>query len=233
MILPPADWAALQLSLRLAMLTSITLLCLCTPLSLWLAHSRSYFAPLIHAVVALPLVLPPTVLGFYLLMVLGPRGVVGTLCAAVGFEPPAFSFSGLFLASLVVSTPFVVQPLHTAFSGLGRRPWEVAASLRASPLETFFTAILPMTRRAYLAAFVLAFAHTVGEFGVVLMIGGNIPGVTQTVSTAIFTHVEAIDYPAAHRLSLILIVLGFALVALVQYAERRGQQQTRSARDDS
>ncbi len=220
-LLSESDLSALWLSLRLALATSATLLLACTPLSLWLASRRSLASFLVQATVSMPLVLPPTVLGFYLLVMLAPEGVVGALFTRLGLDAPVFSFTGLWLASLVVSGPFVVQPLQSAFSGLGRRPWEAAATLGAGPLSTFATVILPMTRRAYLSAFVLSFAHTLGEFGVVLMVGGNIRGRTQTVSTSIFGHVEALEYANAHRLSLILVVLGFAMVAIVQLAGER------------
>jgi len=210
-----ADLTALWLSLRLAGLTSATLLVLCTPVALWLALSRSRSVPWVHALVSLPLVLPPTVLGFYLLILLGPRGAVGRAFEALGGSPPTFSFTGLWLASLVASTPFVVQPLHTAFSGLGPRPWEAAASLRAPPIDAFLSVILPLSRRGYVAAFVLSFAHTLGEFGVVLMVGGNIPGRTQTISMVLFGHAEALAYAAAHRLAALLVVISFALVISV------------------
>lgn len=218
-----ADLRALCLSLELALATSLTLLLVCTPVALWLARSRSRAVFWVHALVSLPLVLPPTVLGFYLLLVMGPHGALGRLFVAWGLEPPVFSFCGLWLASLVASAPFVIQPLHTAFSGIGARPWEVAATLRASPWSTFLSVIVPLSRRGYLAALVLSFAHTLGEFGVVLMVGGNIVGRTQTLSTAIFGHVEALDYAAAHRLSALLVGFGFMLVALVQLSARHGR----------
>jgi molybdate transport system permease protein len=210
-----ADVTALWLSLRLALVTSLSLLVLCTPLALWLGTSRARIVPWVHALVSLPLVLPPTVLGFYLLLLLGREGAVGRLFSWLGGAAPTFSFTGLWLASLVASAPFVVQPLHTAFSGLGRRPWEAAQSLRASPWDAFFSVILPLSRRAYAAAFVLSFAHTLGEFGVVLMVGGNIPGRTQTISMVLFSHAEALDYAAAHRLAALLVLLSFGLVIAV------------------
>jgi len=226
--LQPVDLDAIALSLRVALLTSLTLLVLGTPLSLWLARSQARAVPLVHALVSLPLVLPPTVLGFYLLIVLGPHGAVGQWFETLGLHAPAFTFTGLWLACVVVSLPFVVQPLHTALSSLGDRPWEIAATLRCSPLQAFARVIWPMTRRGYLAAFVLAFAHTLGEFGVVLMVGGNIRGATQTVSTLIFGHVEALDYASAHRLSAWLVTLGLVLIVLVQISDRsRHQEQSR------
>jgi molybdate transport system permease protein len=166
-------------------------------------------------------VLPPTVLGFYLLLVLGAEGPLGRMCLALGFEVPAFSFSGLWLASLVASLPFAVQPLHTAFAGIGRRPWEAAATLRASRVDAFFRVIAPLAKSGYLAAGVLSFAHTLGEFGVVLMVGGNIRGRTQTVSTAMYGHVEAMQYGSAHALSLLLLILGFAVIGVLQYSNAR------------
>lgn len=218
--LRPEDLDALWLSIRLALLTSASLLVLCTPVALWLARSRSRLVPLVHAVLSMPLVLPPTVLGFYLLLLMGPKGMVGSVFRMLGAQPPVFSFTGLWLAFMVVSAPFVIQPLHTAFSGLGSSLWDAAATLRASPPAAFFYVILPLARRGYIGAFVLAFAHTLGEFGVALMVGGNIVGRTRVLSTAIFGHVEALDYTAAHRLSAILVALGFALVVLVQRVER-------------
>ncbi len=219
-LLSSADTEALLLSLRLALLTSATLLVLCTPVALWLSLSRSRIVPVAHALFSMPLVLPPTVLGFYLLLWLGPHGMLGRAVSALGLPTPAFSFSGLWIASLVVSAPFVIQPLHTSFSSLGKRPWEAAATLRASPATAFFRVVLPMARRGYLAAFVLSFAHTLGEFGVVLMVGGNILGRTRTLSTAIFGHVEGLDYTAAHRLSAVLVCFGFAMVSVVQLTLR-------------
>lgn len=226
--LQPEDLEALWLSLRLALLTSATLLLLCTPVALWLSTSHSRLTALFHAILSMPLVLPPTVLGFYLLLWMGPQGSLGQLFQALGADPPVFSFSGLWLASMVVTAPFVIQPLHTAFSGLGNRLWDAAATLRASPLSAFLFVILPVARRGYISAFVLSFAHTLGEFGVALMVGGNIVGRTRVLSTAIFGHVEALDYAAAHRLSAILVLLGFAMVAIVQRVEQRPGRQDRA-----
>ena len=224
----PADLDAIALSVNLALLTSLTLLILGTPLALWLAKSPSRLVPWIHAFTSLPLVLPPTVLGFYLLLWFSPQGAIGAAFEQLGFRAPAFSFQGLWMACTVASLPFVVQPLQTAFGSIGRIPWEVAATLRCSPLQTFLRVILPMARRGYIAAFILSFAHTLGEFGVVLMVGGNIRGVTQTVSTSIFGHVEALDYASAHRLSALLVAIGLFLVALVQFAERRTGEARRA-----
>lgn len=214
------DWNALWLTLQLACATSVILTCLATPLALWLTRSRSRAAVVVEAIVALPLVLPPTVLGFYMLTLLGPNGPVGKLWAALGLSPLPFSFGGILLGSLVYSLPFAVQPLHAAFSATGSRVLEVAATLRASPLSAFFSVLLPLSRRGFVSAAALSFAHTLGEFGVVLMLGGSIPGRTETASIAIFRHVEAMDEAAAHRLSATLALLCFAIL-LATYAMNR------------
>jgi molybdate transport system permease protein len=216
-----ADLAALRVTLKLAALTTVILLLLGTPLAWWLARSRWRFKFLLEAVVALPLVLPPTVLGFYLLIALGPHGPIGGLLQSLGGRPLAFSFTGLVVGSVFYSLPFVVQPLQNAFENLGRRPLEVAATLRASPLDRFLTVALPLARPGFLTAAVLGFAHTVGEFGVVLMIGGNIPGETQVLSIAIYDHVEALEYGQAHWLSGGLLLLSFALLMVVYAVNRR------------
>ncbi len=216
-----ADLAALGVTLRLATLTTLILLLLGTPLAWWLARSRWRFKFLVEAVVALPLVLPPTVLGFYLLIALGPHGPVGGLMEALGGRPLAFTFTGLVVGSVFYSMPFVVQPLQDAFSSAGRRPLEVAATLRASPLDRFFTVAVPLARPGFLTAAVLGFAHTVGEFGVVLMIGGNIPGQTQVLSIAIYDHVESLEYAHAHLLSGGLLALSFLLLVSVYALNRR------------
>ncbi len=215
------DLAALLITLKLAGLTTAILLLLGTPLAWWLAHSRWRLKFLFEAVIALPLVLPPTVLGFYLLVALGPQGPVGGLLRALGGESPAFSFSGLLIGSVIYSLPFVVQPLQGAFAAIGRRPLEVAATLRASPLDRFLTVAVPLARPGFLTAAVLGFAHTVGEFGVVLMIGGNIPGKTQVLSIAIYDHVEGLEYSDAHWLSGGLLLLSFLLLLMVYALNRR------------
>ena len=207
-----ADLSALWISLRLAAVTTVLLLLLCTPLAWWLATGRARWRVPIDAAVSLPLVLPPTVLGFYLLLLLGPGGWIGGLLRALGLASPVFSFSGLVIGSMFYSLPFVVQPLRDAFESLGRPLLEAAATLRASPWNRFFSVALPLAGRGFLTAGVLAFAHTLGEFGVVLMIGGNIPGRTQTASIAIFNHAEALEYGAANRLSATLIGLAFVLL---------------------
>jgi len=216
-----ADISALLVSLRLAALSTLILLVLGTPLAWWLARSRWRFKFLIEAAVALPLVLPPTVLGFYLLIALGPHGPVGGLMQALGGRPLAFTFTGLVIGSVFYSLPFVVQPLQGAFASIGQRPLEAAATLRASPLDRFFSVIVPLARPGFLTAAVLGFAHTIGEFGVVLMIGGNIPGQTQVLSIAIYDHVEALDYTRAHLLSAGLLVLSFVLLVTVYALNRR------------
>lgn len=221
MMLNEADLAALFVTLRLASLTTVILLILGTPLAWWLARSRARFKFLVEALVALPLVLPPTVLGFYLLIALGPRGPVGGMMQALGGRSLAFTFTGLVLGSVIYSLPFVVQPLQDAFLRVGHRPMEVAATLGASPLDRFFTVAVPLARPGFLTATVLGFAHTVGEFGVVLMIGGNIPGETQVLSIAIYDHVESLEYAHAHLLSAGLLVLSFLLLVVVYGLNRR------------
>ncbi|MBE9549861.1 MAG: molybdate ABC transporter permease subunit [Proteobacteria bacterium] len=216
-----ADLTALLITLKLAGLTTLILLLLGTPLAWWLARSQWRLKFLLEAVLALPLVLPPTVLGFYLLIALGPEGPVGQLFLAFGANPPTFSFTGLLIGSVIYSMPFVVQPLQNAFNAIGNRPMEVAATLRASPLDRFFTIAVPLARPGFLTAAVLGFAHTLGEFGVVLMIGGNIPGKTQVVSIAIYDHVEQLNYSQAHWLSAALLVFSFILLVLVYAFNRR------------
>ena len=197
----PDDWAAIRLTLELAATTTVLLLLLCTPLAWWLAHTRSRWRGPVGAVVALPLVLPPTVIGFYLLVTMGPNGPIGHLTQSLGLGRLPFTFPGLVVGSLVYSLPFAVQPLQRAFEALGTRPLEAAATLGAGPLDRFFTVALPLARPGFITAAVLAFAHTVGEFGVVLMLGGNIPGVTRVVSVQIYDHVEAMEYAQAHWLA--------------------------------
>ena len=216
-----ADLVALRVTLQLAGLTTLILLVLGTPLAWWLARSRWRFKFLVEAVVALPLVLPPTVLGFYLLVTLGPHGPVGSLMEALGGRSLAFTFAGLVVGSVIYSLPFVVQPLQGAFTSVGRRPLEVAATLRASPFDRFFTVAVPLARPGFLTATVLGFAHTVGEFGVVLMIGGNIPGRTQVLSIAIYDHVESLEYIHAHILSGGLLMISFLLLITVYALNRR------------
>ena len=220
-VLTAADLAALWITLKLAGVSTLVLLILGTPLAWWLARTRTRFRPLVEAVVALPLILPPTVLGFYLLITLGPNGPIGSLMQALGGQPLAFTFAGLVIGSVLYSLPFVVQPLQGAFTAVGRRPLEVAATLRASPLDRFLTVAVPLARPGFLTATVLGFAHTVGEFGVVLMIGGNIPGHTQVLSIAIYDHVEALQYGHAHWLAGGLLATSFLMLVLVYGLNRR------------
>lgn len=215
MVLSSADLVALWLTVKLAGISTLILIIMSTPLAWWLAHTRSRAKVAIEALVALPLVLPPTVLGFYLLLALSPEGVIGASLAAVGLPSLSFSFAGLILGSVVYSLPFVVQPLHQAFVEMGRRPIEVARTLGARGWDLFFSIAFPLARRGYITAAVLGFAHTLGEFGVVLMIGGNIPGKTQVLSIAIYDHVAALEYGQAHWLSGGLLLLSFALLIVV------------------
>ncbi|MEQ6884745.1 molybdate ABC transporter permease subunit [Salicola sp. Rm-C-2C1-2] len=221
MILTEADLTALWLTLKLASVSTLILLVLGTPLAWWLARTRWRFRFVVEAMVALPLVLPPTVLGFYLLIALGPDGPIGSLMQSLGGQPLAFTFAGLVVGSVVYSLPFVVQPLQNAFSAVGHRPMEVAATLRASPLDRFFTVAVPLAAPGFLTAGVLGFAHTLGEFGVVLMIGGNIPGSTQVVSIAVYDHVEALDYANAHWLSGGLLLMSLLMLMAVYALNRR------------
>ncbi len=211
-----ADLAPLWLTLRLAAVVTALLLVLGTPLAWWLARTRSRLAPAVEAVTALPLVLPPTVLGFYLLLVFNPTAPLGSFWVSLTGQTLTFSFAGLVLASLLYSLPFTVQPLQSAFTTLGRAPLETAASLGAGPLDAFLTVAAPLAIRGYLTAAVLTFAHTLGEFGVVLMVGGNIPGQTRVISIAIYEEVETLDYVSAHLLSGILLALSF-LILLALY----------------
>lgn len=216
----PADWQAVWLTAELAFTSTLLLLAAGTPLAWALARSRSRWKPLGSAVVALPLVLPPTVIGFYLLLLMGPQGLVGQLTQALGLGRLPFTFGGLVVASVLYSLPFVVQPLQQAFEAIPERTLEAAATLRAGPWDRFFSVALPLARPGLVTASVLGFAHTVGEFGVVLMIGGNIPGVTRVLSVALYDHVEASELAAAHRLAGFMVV--FALVVLVTlYAVNR------------
>lgn len=214
-----ADIVALLVTLKLALVSTIVLLILGTPLAWWLARTQWRFKFILETLVALPLVLPPTVLGFYLLVALSPTGPVGTLTNAIGLGTLAFSFSGLVVGSVIYSMPFVVQPLQDAFRNIGARPLEVAATLRASPIDRFYSVVLPLAKPGFITAAVLGFAHTLGEFGVVLMIGGNIPSETQVVSIAIYDHVEMLEYSRAHWLAGGLLMLSFVMLALV-YRQR-------------
>lgn len=209
-----ADFAAIGLTLKLAALTTVLLLLIGTPIAWWLARTRHWAKGPVSAVVTLPLVLPPAVLGFYLLVLMGPDGPIGQATQALGLGLLPFSFAGLVVASVIYSMPFVVQPLQQAFEAIGERPLEAAATLRAGPRDSFFSVVVPLARPGFITASVLGFAHTVGEFGVVLMIGGNIPGKTQVLSMAIYNHVEALEYAPAHWLAGGMLVFSF-LVLLV------------------
>ncbi len=215
------DLGPIWISLKLASVTVIVLLLLGTPLAWWLAFTRSRSRAVIEALVALPLVLPPTVLGFYLLILLGPAGPIGRFWVEITGTTLTFSFSGLVIASVIYSFPFAVQPLQTAFEGIGRSPLEAAATLGASPLDTFVRVASPLALRGYVSAIVLGFAHTLGEFGVVLMVGGNIPGVTKVVSIAIYEQVETLSYSQAHYLSAGLLTFSFVVLLSVYVFNRR------------
>lgn len=215
------DISALIVTLKLASVSTIILLLIGTPIAWWLSQTRFKFKVVFEAIIALPLVLPPTVLGFYLLITLGSNGPVGKLLESLGGSSIAFTFSGLVIGSVIYSIPFVVQPLQNSFSGIGSRPLEVAATLGASPLDRFFTVAVPLARSGFMTAAVLGFAHTVGEFGVVLMIGGNIPGETGVLSIAIYDHVEAMEYGQAYWLSGGLLILSFIMLLFVYLFNRR------------
>lgn len=214
-MLSPADIAAITLTLKLAAITTIILLIMGTPIAWWLTRTRSRLKSVIGAIVTLPLVLPPAVLGFYLLVLLGPNGPGGKLTQAMGIGLLPFTFAGLVVASVLYSMPFVVQPIQQAFAAVGSRPMEVAATLRASPLDAFFTVALPLARPGLLTAAILGFAHTLGEFGVVLLIGGNIPGKTQVISMAIYNHVESMEYANAHILAGGMLLFSFLVLWLL------------------
>ena len=225
MWLTDSDWQAILLTLKLACVVTFILLWIATPLAWWLARTRSGWRKPIGALVALPLVLPPSVLGFYLLLAMGPNGPIAPLLAWLGLGPLPFSFSGLVIASVFYSLPFMVQPLQSAFEAIGDAPFEAAATLRASPLDRFLTIALPLALPGFVSASILTFAHTVGEFGVVLMIGGNLPGITRVASVQIYDHVEAMEYADAHRLAAIMLV--FSFVVLLGLHLGRGQKTLR------
>jgi len=217
-----ADLAALWLTFKIASLSTILMLIVGTPLAWWLARTQSKWKGICNALVAMPLVLPPTVLGFYLLILMGPNGVFGQLTEQLGLGTLPFTFGGLVVASVLYSMPFVVQPLQASFSAIGRQPLEAAATLRASPLSTFFSVVIPLAKPGFLTATILGFTHTVGEFGVVLMVGGNIPGVTRVVSVQIYNHVEALEYGQAHWLAGGLVLFSFT-VLLILYGALKTQ----------
>jgi len=221
-MLTTADLDTLLLTFQVASIATVLMLLFGTPLAWWLARTRSGWKGIINAVVALPLVLPPTVLGFYLLVLMGPAGVVGQFTQWLGIGTLPFTFAGLIVASVLYSLPFVVQPLQTAFAAIGERPLEAAATLRASPLDTFFSVVVPLAKPGFMTATILGFAHTVGEFGVVLLVGGNIPDKTRVVSVQIYNHVEALEYNEAHWLAGGLLVFSFS-VLLVLYTALKSQ----------
>lgn len=215
------DLSPLWLTLHLAGVTTVVLLIMGTPLAWWLSQTRSRMKPVVEAITALPLVLPPTVLGFYLLIIMSPRAPIGAFWVDVTGSTLTFSFTGLVIASALYSLPFTVQPLQAAFEALGRAPFELAATLRAGPMDRFLTIAAPMAKRGFLTAAVLSFAHTVGEFGVVLMVGGNIPGQTKVISIAIYEQVETINYADAHVLSAIMLIFAFVVLLFVYVLNRR------------
>ena len=224
--MPDVYWGAIALTLKLAAVTTLLLLLLGTPLAWWLARTRSWLKGPVGALVALPIVLPPTVLGFYLLVTLGPQGPLGQLTQALGLGLLPFTFAGLVVGSLFYSLPFVVQPLQNAFEAIGESPLVAADTLRASPLDTFFSVVLPLARPGYLTATVMGFAHTVGEFGVVLMIGGNIPDQTRVISVQIYDHVEALEYTQAHWLSAGMLLFSFAVLLALYSFNPTGRRQS-------
>jgi molybdate transport system permease protein len=224
-VLSDTDWSAIRLTLELATVTTVLLLVIGTPIAWWLARTGSAWKGAVGAVVALPIVLPPTVIGFYLLVAMGPEGPVGRLTQSLGLGVLPFTFAGLVVASVFYSLPFVVQPIQNAFDAIGERPLEAAATLRASPLDTFFSVVLPLARPGYLTACVLGFAHTVGEFGVVLMIGGNIPGETRVVSVQIYDHVEALEYAQAHWLAAGMVAFSFVVLLLLYTLNPTGRRK--------
>ena len=224
MTISPDAWQAVGLTLELATATTVVLLLIATPLAWWLSQTESSLRAPIGALVTLPLVLPPTVLGFYILIVLGPEGPIGEITQALGLGLMSFSFSGLLIGSVIFSLPFAVQPIQYAFEAIGRRPMEVAATLRARPIDAFFSVALPLAKPGLLTATVLTFAHTVGEFGVVLMIGGNIPGETRVVSTQIYGHVEAMEYRQAHGLAAGMVMFSFVVLIALAWLKKRSDR---------
>ena len=224
-MLSDSDLGAIWLTLRLATTTTVLLLLIGTPIAWWLARTRSWAKGAVGALVALPIVLPPSVIGFYLLLAMGPDGPIGHFTQALGLGMLPFTFSGLVVASTFYSLPFVVQPIQNAFEAIGERPLEVAATLRASPFDTFVSVVLPLAKPGFLTATILGFAHTVGEFGVVLMIGGNIPDKTRVVSVQIYDHVEALEYTEAHWLAAIMVVFSFAVLLLLYLFNPSGRRK--------
>jgi molybdate transport system permease protein len=221
MILSAADIGAIWLTLKLATTVTILLLIIGTPIAWWLARTQSWLKGPVAAIVALPLVLPPTVLGFYLLIAMGPHGFIGELTQNLGLGTLPFTFWGLVFASIIYSMPFVIQPLQNAMEALGERPLEVAATLRAGPVDRFFSIVLPLAKPGFITASILGFAHTVGEFGVILMIGGNIPDETRVVSVQVYDHVESLEYAQAHSLSALLLIFSFVVLLTLYWSQRK------------
>lgn len=220
-MLSPSDWQTILLTCKLASVVTVLLLIIGTPIAWWLAKTRSILKAPISAIVALPLVLPPTVLGFYLLVAMGPSGFLGEITQALNLGTLAFTFWGLVFASVIYSLPFAVQPIQNAIEAVGNRPIEAALTLGASPIDAFFSVVLPLAKPGFITASVLCFAHTVGEFGVILMIGGNIPGETRVVSVQIYEHVESLEYASAHALSAVMIGFSFCVLLLLYYFKPR------------
>ncbi len=225
-MLTTEDLHAALLTFKLAAVTTICLLLIGTPLAWWLTHSKSWLQKIISALVSLPLILPPTVLGFYLLVFMGPNGPLGKFTESLGWGYFTFSFSGLVIGSIIYSLPFVVQPIQNALQTIGKKPLETAATLGSSPWHCFFNVVLPMCKNSFITASILGFAHTVGEFGVVLMMGGNIPNQTRVLSIAIYDHVETLNYPAASTLSLYLVVFSFVMLLLLQFTRSKSGEFT-------
>lgn len=213
------------LSLKLASIVTFLLIIFCIPLAWWLARSKTWFKFFIESVVSLPLVLPPTVLGFYFLMAMGAEGPLGQISQALGIGPLAFTFKGLVIASSIYSLPFVIRPIQNSFESIGRRSMEVAATLGASPLDSFFNVALPMAKKGIISALILGFCHTLGEFGVILMIGGNIPNETKVLAIDIYDHVEALEYQAANQLSLVLVIFSFLAISILNYINRNNHSE--------
>lgn len=221
MMLSEADIGAIWLTLRLATTVTVLLLIIGTPIAWWLARTQSWLKGPIAAIVALPLVLPPTVLGFYLLIAMGPNGFIGEFTQSLGLGTLPFTFWGLVVASIIYSMPFVIQPLQNAMEAIGQRPLEVAATLRAGPIDRFFSIVLPLAKPGFITASILGFAHTVGEFGVILMIGGNIPDETRVVSVQVYDHVESLEYAQAHSLSALLVIFSFVVLLALYWSQRK------------
>ncbi len=230
MMISSEDWQTILLTCKLASTVTILLLIIGTPIAWWLAKTRSVFKAPISALVALPLVLPPTVLGFYLLIAMGPTGLIGELTQALNLGTLAFTFWGLVFASVLYSLPFAVQPIQNAIESVGDKPIEAALTLGASPFDAFFSVVLPLAKPGFITAAVLCFAHTVGEFGVILMIGGNIPGETRVVSVQIYEHVESLDYASAHALSAVMIAFSFCVLFFLYYFKPKQVMLSRRSR---